>query len=203
VCAFAQAATVAQLRIGLSKHFVSHPDPTPDPTDIPANASNASGDDPTDRSDDPARPSHDPARASDDRAGRGESESGSRRLVCGFDDDGDYLVHALADAVDGALIDQALREARDALRRGGNRDVTWLDALLEICARSLGSVTSVSRRELFKVIVHLDHHGAWIHHGPPLPTALLAEVSCDTTIQPWWTSASLPVDVGRTRHIVP
>ena len=77
-------------------------------------------------------------------------------MVCGFDDDGEFFLHARADGVDGAVIEQALSEAKDALFAAGNVDATWLEALVEVATRSLVGVGSPSRRDLFRVIVHLD-----------------------------------------------
>ncbi|MCU1503166.1 MAG: hypothetical protein JWM12_2520 [Ilumatobacteraceae bacterium] len=170
-CDLARAATVAQLRVGLSKHFLVHPDPPEDPHGtIP-----------------PAAP-------------KPEAE---HRVTAGFDDDGDFFLHGLTNGMDGAVILQALSEAKDGLFRAGNTDVTWLDALVEVCKRSLGSVGSPSRRDLFTIIVHLDTDGAWVHHGPAVPPALLDRLTCDATIQPLWTTEGLPVNLGRRRRIVP
>lgn len=121
----------------------------------------------------------------------------------GFDDDGNFSVHALADATDGAIIDAALREAHDALFRSGHTDVTWLDALVEVCTRSLGAVTSASRRDLFRIVIHVDTESAWLHNGPALPPTVLDLVLCDGVVQPVWTTGGLPVNVGRRRRIVP
>jgi Domain of unknown function (DUF222) len=169
-CVFAQAATVSQLRVGLSKHFLTFPD------------------EPTGNNDAPApKPAPEP----------------QHRLSTGFDDDGNWFIRGLADGVDGAVIQRALEEAKDMLFRAGNTNATWLEALIEVCRRSLDTVGSVSRREVFKIIVHLDQQGSWVHHGPPLPNGLLEQVTCDGTIQPLWTSAGLPINIGRAQHIVP
>jgi hypothetical protein len=72
-----------------------------------------------------------------------------------------------------------------------------------VCSRSLGAVASPSRRDLFRVIVHVDTEGAWIHNGPALPPTLLDLVLCDGVVQPLWTTEGLPINVGRRRRIVP
>lgn len=164
-CDLAQSATVAQLRVAMSKHFLP---PPPKPA---------------------AEPAADP-----------EPE---HRLAVGFNDDGDFFLHGLADTLDGALINNALTEAKDALVDAGNVDVTWLDALVEVCQRSLGTVTAPSRQDLFRVIVHLDTEGAWVHNGPNLPPELLSAVTCCGMIQPQWETAGLPINLGRARHIAP
>ena len=90
-CELAQSATVAQLRVAMSKHFLpSTPKPEPEPSAAPA------------------EPTH--------------------RVSVGFDDDGDFFLHGLVDSVDGAIINNALSEAKDALFTAGNTNVTWLDA---------------------------------------------------------------------------
>lgn len=127
----------------------------------------------------------------------------AHRASVGFDGDGNFFVHALADATDGAVIDAALREARDSLLRAGNTDVNWLDALVEVCARSLGAVSSPSRRDLFRIMIHVDTEGSWVHRGPALPPTVMDLVLCDGVVQPVWSTSGLPVNVGRRRRIVP
>ncbi len=163
-CQLAQAATVAQLRVALSKHFF----PPPPPDSEPSAAAEA-----------------------------------THAVVAGFNDDGDYFVHALADGAEGAVIDRALREAKDALFRAGNVDVTWLDALVEVCTRSLTTITSLSRKDLYKIVIHLDSEGGWVHNGPILPAALVDRICCDGTIQPLWDTQGRPINMGRQCHIVP
>ncbi|MCU1399997.1 MAG: hypothetical protein JWN62_3106 [Acidimicrobiales bacterium] len=124
-------------------------------------------------------------------------------LSFGYDDDGNFNLHGRTNAVDRAVIERALREARDALFNGGDPDVTWIGALVEMAERSLGSVRSPSRRELFSVIFHVDAEGAWIHNGPRIPDELAAYVLCDGTVRPLWFEDGLPVNMGRKRRIVP
>ncbi|MGZ4671788.1 MAG: DUF222 domain-containing protein [Ilumatobacteraceae bacterium] len=136
---------------------------------------------------------------------------GDRRdhLVAGFDDDGRYTMHVNAPADHGAIIDTALREARDALFNSGHSDVSWLDALVEVCHRSLDTITSPSRRDRYRIYVHLDTDSAdgpahaWLNGGPHLPDSLRAVLCCNGVIQPLWHTAGLPVNVGRARYIVP
>ena len=119
-CDLAQSATVAQLRVALSKHFLVQP-----PEPVPADDSQ------------PAPPPAVPV---------AEPEY---RLSIGFYDDGDFYLHGLANTADGAIINNAISEARDALFHAGQKDVTWLDALREVCQRSLGTITSPSRLDLY------------------------------------------------------
>ena len=131
------------------------------------------------------------------------SPTPAHRLSVGFNDADEYVIHGTADPVAGALINNALREAKDALFRAGDTDATWLDALLEICSRSIGTITSVSRRDTYKVIFHVDTEGAWVHQGPVLPPALLERICCNSQTQPLWSTNGLPINMGRTRYIVP
>jgi hypothetical protein len=164
-CDLAQAATVAQLRVAMSKHF------------LPAPAAEVEDPTPT------AEPVH--------------------HLSVGFNDGGDFYLHGLADTLDGAIINNALTEAKDALFDAGNTDVTWLDALLEVCQRSLGTIVAPSRQDLYRTIVHLDTEGAWIHNGPAIPPELMSQITCCGMIQPLWSTKGIPISIGRARHIAP
>ena len=122
-----------------------------------------------------------------------------------FDDTGRYRLHALMDLDDGALVDSALREGRDALFRAGAVDVTWCDALVEMACRSLGGATPLARRDTFTAYfhVHTDRPGAYLHNGPALPDALRRQLLCDGRVAVVGLRGGRPVDVGRTRWIVP
>ena len=177
----AESAGVAQLRIAFSRHFIPPapaPDPEPQPESLPDSAADkAQPDAPVDQ-----EPAH--------------------WFAAGWDDDGTVHMHGNADCVEGALILNALREAKDALFRAGNLRATWLDALVDVCARSLRTLTSQSRRDLYRTYIHLDTEGAWMHKGGPVPPALLATFMCDGQVRPVWTTGGLPVNVGRSQHIV-
>jgi hypothetical protein len=166
-CELAKCATVAQLRVGLSKHFFP---PTPKP-------------------DNQQPPPPEPAP--------------QHQLCAGFNNDGDFFLHGLANSTDGALIHNALREAKDALFQAGNTQASWLDALVEVCKRSIGTITSASRRDAYKIVVHLDTNGAWVHQGPVVPPTVFEHITCDGHIQPLWIQNGSPINMGRLRHIVP
>ncbi len=130
-------------------------------------------------------------------------------LSTSFDDHGRFAMHLNAPADKGAVISKAISEARDALFHAGDADVTWLDALVEVCNRSLGTITSPSRRDRYRVYLHLntDDAGgpahAWLNGGPTLPDAIRDVLCCDGVVQPVWHTSGLPVNVGRARYIVP
>jgi Domain of unknown function (DUF222)/HNH endonuclease len=144
----------------------------------------------------------DPAPAEDSAAA--PVEPGRRdHCVSGYDDDGRFILHAGAPAAEGAIIDQALREAHDALFRAGHKDVTQLDALIEVCTRSMGAIKSPSRRSLFKIHVHVDTEGAWLHHGPALPAHVRDRILCDGVLVPVWETEGRPINTGRAARAIP
>jgi hypothetical protein len=159
----------------------------------------------------------DPADAADGRAGVEAVESGAAvepaldevaragapaELSMGTRH-GRFELRFSAPADVGALVEAAVAEARDALFAAGVPEVTGAGALLEVCGRSLGSVESVSRRDSFRVYVHLDAEGGWLNGRPRLPGHLVAKLTCEGTLQPLWERAGVPVSVGRALRIVP
>lgn len=118
--------------------------------------------------------------------------------------EGRFRLHFEANPLDGALIEQAIREAKVALFTHGNDHATLADGLLEVANRSLGTVTKTSRREHYKVLIHLDADGAgWVNKKGALPRHLLEALTCDGTIRPVWLRKATPVSVGRAQRIVP
>ena len=118
--------------------------------------------------------------------------------------DGRFRLHFEADPLDGALVEQAIREAKDALFTAGDADATLAEGLLSVASRSLSTVESISRREHYKVLVHLDVDGhGWMNRRGTLPTHLLRKLTCDGTVRPIWIENASPVSVGRSMRIVP
>jgi hypothetical protein len=175
VCELAKSATVNQLRAVMSRyvHTVG-PQPQPEP--------------------EPVVP------------GGGDPRS---YLWTEFDEHSRFVMHVNAPADQGAVISQAIAEARDAMFLAGHTDVTFLEALIEVCNRSLTSIASKSRRDRFRIYVHLatDDVGgpahAWFNGGVTLPDAIRDSLLCDGIVQPLWHTQGLPINVGRTRYIVP
>ena len=122
-----------------------------------------------------------------------------------FDEEGRYRLRAVLDPDDGAVVDAALREAHDALFHAGDGKVTWGDALVEVATRSLGAVTSPARREVFTALFHVDtdQAGGYLHQGPVLPDAIRRQLLCDGRGAVVGVRHGRPVDVGRSRRIVP
>jgi len=118
--------------------------------------------------------------------------------------DGRFELHLSTTAVDGALIETAVREAKDALFTAGNQDATLADGLVEMANRSLCAVASGNRKEHYRVLLHLDTDGqGWVSKKGAIPLHLLQEFTCDGTLIPVWETDGLPVSVGRAQRIVP
>jgi hypothetical protein len=134
--------------------------------------------------------------------------SAPAELSMSHDQWGRFTLRFSASADVGALIEAALSEAKDALfsaldKDAPRREVTWADAMAEIAARSMGSVTSTNRGDAYRTYIHLDTEGAWLTGKPRLPAHLAAKLTCDGILQPVWHTQGAPVNVGRAQRIVP
>ncbi len=103
----------------------------------------------------------------------------------------------------GALVEAAIKEAKDALFNAGQLQVTLADALVEMARRSIGAVNSINRRDSYRTYVHLDTEGAWLTGRPRLPQHIADKLTCDGIAQPLWHTQGAPVNVGRAQRIVP
>jgi hypothetical protein len=114
-------------------------------------------------------PEPDPVPISAD--GSGDPRDG---VSMSFNDPGRFSMYVHAPSHHGELIEHAVKEARDTLFHAGNTKVTWIEALVEVWNRSIGAVTSASRRDRFRVYCHLDTDGgggpadAWFNGGAAL-----------------------------------
>ena len=148
-------------------------------------------------------------------------------LTMSYDSDGRFQLRYSAPATIGALVEQAVKEAKDALflrrrtaGRAGPADgsqaadgeaaqqrhsglPTYADALEEMANRSLASITSPSRSAHYRVYLHLDTDGSWVNGGHAIPLRLLTRFVSDGTVQPVWESEGRPVSVGRSMRILP
>ena len=121
-----------------------------------------------------------------------------------FDDDGRFRLTLETDRVRGEIIEQALMETRDVLFNDGQVDVTWVDAVGEICERSLDTVTSPERRNRFRINMHLDVDGRLSNAtGHFLPDAIRRYITCDGLLTPVFVDNGIPISVGRSQYIVP
>lgn len=127
----------------------------------------------------------------------------SPRLQMGTDADGRFGLRFDADMLDGALVDQAIREAKDALFTAGDVHATLADAVVEMARRSLDTA-GPSRRRHYQVLVHLDADGhGWVNKKGALPQHLMRKLTCDGSLRPVWMKGAVPVSVGRSQRIVP
>ena len=117
--------------------------------------------------------------------------------------DGRFLLRYSAPADIGALVEQAVREAKDALFTGGQTAASYADGLAEMASRSLASVRSGSRAARYRVYVHLSTDGSWVGGRGAIPASLAAKFACDGMVQPVWEVDGTPVSVGRKQRIVP
>lgn len=133
------------------------------------------------------------------------------QLSAAFDDLGRYHLHLECNAIDGAIVDKALAEARDALFQAGHPNVTAVQAIVEMAKRSLGTIGGLGRLDHFRTYVHLDTDPdggpgparAWINGGPQLPASLRDAILCDGVIVPLWLKEGRPINVGRARRTIP
>jgi len=125
------------------------------------------------------------------------------QLSMSYDEQGRFTLRFSAPADLGALVEAALKEAKDALFRAGRPQVSMADALVEIARRSLGAVESINRRDAYRTYVHLDTGGGWLTGRPRLPQQITDKLTCDGILQPVWHTDGAPVNVGRAQRIVP
>lgn len=120
-------------------------------------------------------------------------------------DDGGVDLHAHLDADAGAVVDAALAAARDRLFHAGQVEVTWLDALLDVCHRSLDDECA-TRRERFRIHLHLDPNqpvpARWTS-GIAVPDCIRRLITCDGIVSPTFVADGVAFSVGRTQRIVP
>jgi len=133
----------------------------------------------------------------------GDRGSAPAELSMSHDQWGRFTLRFSAPADVGALVEAALKEAQDALFHAGQPQVTLGEAFVEVARRSLGSITSINRRDSYRTYVHLDTDGAWLTGQPRLPTHLSDKLTCDGILQPVWHTQGAPVNVGRAQRIVP
>lgn len=104
----------------------------------------------------------------------------------------------------GALIEHAVREAKDALFTSGQTSVTHADAIAEMSSRSLSSTDCSSRAARYRVYVHLSADGSWLNGRGSIPRRIAERFTCDGIIQPVHEDRhGRPVSVGREQRIVP
>jgi hypothetical protein len=110
----------------------------------------------------------------------------------------------------GRVLEQALLEARDALFQAGQKNVTWVDALVEMANRSLDH-TPAGRRDRFRVHLHVNADptvdggmgtATWAD-GQAMPDTIRDLICCDGVMIPEWWRDGKPYAQGRARRVVP
>lgn len=129
----------------------------------------------------------------------------SDRLSTRIDDDGSWRISGVGDVARGSIIDAALAEAKNSLFERGQTDATWFDALVEISQRSLDAVESPTRRDRYRIWIHLDADmaAASTTDGWRIPQPIRDQLLCDGVVQPVWERNGVPFNVGRSQRIVP
>ena len=210
---FARTATVPQLRRALSRSVFLDPD-----TGLPSTTPPSDTD--TDAPTDPL------AKVRAAEAERIADRACARPdLSMHYDESGRFHLRYSAPAEIGALVEQAVKEAKDALFTAAagtdgsspaldaqSGDLpggvtasrpTYADAVAEIASRSLSTISSTSRASHYRVYLHLDTSGGWVNGGGAITPRMAARFSCDGTITPLWESEGRPISVGRDQRIVP
>ena len=188
VCELAKSSTVPQLQSVL-RSYPWHKSTKPAKTDKPAEESNDGQVQPETGTKPEPAPTPDP-----------EPED---RVYTRHDENSRFHLHAELGSLEGAEIEAALNEAKDALYRAGNHNVTWAEALLEVCRRSLNNSGSTSRADNFRVYLHVNGDRAWINGGPKLPASVRSRILCDSSIHPYLITGGKPVSVGRVTRVIP
>ena len=127
-------------------------------------------------------------------------------LQMGYERNGTFWLRFTAPADVGALVEAAVKEAKDALFTAGSAAgarPTYGDALVEMAGRSLHAVPSASRSSHYRVYLHIDEHGSWVNGGAALPAPLAAKYLCNGVVQPVFLRDGKPVSVGRAQRIAP
>jgi hypothetical protein len=188
VCELAKSSTVPQLQSVL-RSYPWHKSAKPAKPDEPAEGSNDS--DAQMRNGTEPEPAPTPDREPEDR------------VYTRHDENSRFHLHAELGSLEGAEIEAALNEARDALYRAGNHHVTWAQALLEVCRRSLNNTGSTSRTDNYRVYLHINGDHAWINGGPKLPASVRSRILCDSSVHPYLITGGKPINVGRVTRVIP
>lgn len=216
ICDLARNMTVHQLRTTLNTYpFPDIPrgdDPHNSPTDdTPTDDADTSDADTSDADTDDS----DTSGISDGDDDAGHADTADRtgpsssplddELWFGFDTNGQFRMELRCDAATGELIQAALRESRDRQFHNDHPDVTWIDALRDVAERALDGITEPSRRDRFRIDLHLDATTGTLTNatGWRLPDAIRNHLTCDGLIVPTLFRDGSPVSVGRTQRTVP
>ncbi|MGA9278057.1 MAG: DUF222 domain-containing protein [Ilumatobacter sp.] len=142
-----------------------------------------------------------------------EPEPDPNRVSYGVGPDGRWWLHADLDLDLGALVENALDEARDAVftreNRGSDPGATFrvvsdVDALIELAQRSLDTIAEPTRRNRYRVNLHLDLDArVRTDRGDMVPDSIARLLTCDGAIDPIYVEDGVPISVGRTQRSIP
>jgi hypothetical protein len=125
----------------------------------------------------------------------------------GWDDRGRFRLGVNVGAESGSVIEAALAEARDAVFRAANTGIGTIDtvdAVVEIAQRSLDNIVSPSRRNRYRVNIHIGQDGhPTDSRGRSIDRSAAEHICCDALIAAVSCDEGRPVSVGRSQHIVP
>ena len=219
ICDLARNMTVHQLRTTLNTYpFPDIPRRDDDaPSAGPDDRDTADDPDDADDNDGSAAETADSDPGENGDAGDGASDTADRtgpsssahppddELWFGFDTNGQFRMELRCDAATGELIQAALRESRDRQFHNDHPDVTWIDALRDVAERSLDRITEPSRRDRFRIDLHLDATTGTLTNPTAwrLPDAIRDHLTCNGLIAPTLFRDGIPVSVGRTQRTVP
>jgi hypothetical protein len=140
----------------------------------------------------------------DDDAGGSGDGSVAEEAWWGWGDDGRFRLHLEVDPDSGLVLEQALSEAHDRLFNESGVSVSRIDAVRDVAERALDRVEGGSRRDRYRVHLHLDVDGVFTDAaGRHLPDSIRRHISCDGTLSPVFHQQGVPVSVGRAQRVIP
>jgi hypothetical protein len=120
------------------------------------------------------------------------------------EDDGSWRLSARLNAEHGAILDAALREAKDSLFQRTGERVTSVDALAEVAQRSLDAVEDPARRDRYRIHIHVETGGETTdHEGRHVPDWMRRLAGCDCTLSTVWEREGRPIRVSSPTQTVP
>lgn len=152
------------------------------------------------------------------RPSRREPIEERRDLSMTTNDDGTWTIHGHLPADEGAVVERALRVAREdaytaAVDGLGDHEprprVGLVDGLVRLAESALRTGEAAHPgSDRYLVHAHLDlgpngQDQLGFHLGPRLPDHLQRLRTCDATLRPVWEREGTPVNVGRDQRTVP
>ena len=70
-------------------------------------------------------------------------------------------------------------------------------------ATERGTITSATRSDRYRVVVHVDENGGWLNAGARLSDGVVKDIQSNPIIQPLFERGGRPVALGRSARVVP